>query len=347
MDYKITLPMKPRIVSEKGSKGVYEIDGIYAGYGHTLGNSLRRVILSSLPGAAITTVKIANVSHEFSTLTGLKEDIITLLLNLKQIRFKLTGDEPQKASLSIKGQKKVTAKDFKIPSQLEILNKDQIIANLTDKNAKLDIEITVEKGLGYVPREILKKEKVETGTLMLDAMFTPVKRVNYEVENMRVGERTDYNRLRFVIETDGSISPRETLEKSIEILIKQLSAITDISEKETKKIIEKTKTLQREMEEARMLKKEQKKAKLEAEEEKIKTKEEQTEQEEEEEFLKTRIEDMGLSNRTVNALTKAGIRTVRGLTKKKTDDLMEIEGLGEKAVNEIKRALGNLGLILK
>ncbi len=347
MDYTITLPMKPRIISEEGSKGVYEIDGIYAGYGYTIGNSLRRVILSSLPGAAITTVKIAGINHEFSTIPGIKEDMIALLLNLKQIRFKLTGDEAQKATLSIKGQKKVTAKDFKIPSQLEILNKNQIVANLTDKNAKLDIEIMIEKGLGYVPREILKKEKVETGILMLDAMFTPVKRVNYEVENMRVGERTDYNRLRFVIETDGSISPRETLKKSIKILIKQLSAIADISEEETEKIIKETKSLQKEMEEARILKQEQKKAKTEAEAEKIKSKEEKTEGAEEEETLKTRIEDLGLSNRTTNSLTKAGIRTVRGLTRKKTDDLLEIEGLGDKAINEIKRALGNLGLILK
>lgn len=339
MDYEILLPSKPKIVSEEDRKGVYEIDGLYAGYGHTLGNSLRRIILSSLPGAAITTVKIEGVNHEFSTIEGIKEDVVMLLLNLKQVRFKMIGDEPQKATLSIKGAKKVTAGDFKTSSQLEILNEDKLIATLTDKNSKLNIEITVEKGLGYVQKEMLKKQKVETGTLMLDAAFTPVRRVNYEIENMRVGERTDFNRLRFVIETDGSITPREALEKSIKTLIKQLSAIVDISEKETKEIIEETKKKQSEMEQQKQEKEKTKKEKL--------PKEESKEQEIEDDFLKTRIEDLGLSSRTLNALSKASIRTMGGLTRKKEEDLLQIDGIGEKAINEIRRALGNFGLILK
>ncbi|MFC1757035.1 DNA-directed RNA polymerase subunit alpha [Patescibacteria group bacterium] len=339
-DFEIILPMKPRIVLEEDRKGVYEIDGVYTGYGHTLGNSLRRIILSSLPGSAITTVKIDGANHEFSTLPGIKEDLMGILLNLKKMRFKFVGDKPLKATLSVKGVKKIKAGDFKIPAQLEILNKDQEVASLTDKSAKLNIEITIEKGLGYVTKEVLKKEKVETGTLMLDAMFTPVRRVNYEIENMRVGERTDYNRLRFLIETDGSISPREALENSIRILIKQLSAIVDISEEEVKDLIKETETQQKEIADSR-------KKKEKVSEEMDSPLLENERGEEQEDFLKTRIEDLTLSNRTANALTKAGIRTVGGLTRKKEEDLQNVEGLGEKAINEIRRALGNFGLILK
>ncbi len=340
-DYEIILPSKPRVVLEEGNKGVYEIDGLYAGYGHTLGNAIRRVVLSSLPGAAITTVKIDGVNHEFSTITGVKEDVVMILLNLKQIKFDLSGDEPQKATLSVTGAKKATAKDFKVPAQVKVLNKDFEIANLTDKKAKLKMEITIEKGLGYVPREVLKKDKVETGVMILDAIFTPVRRVNYEVENMRVGERTDYNRLRFLVETDGSITPKEAMENSIKILIKQLSAVVDFSDKDVKKIMEEAEAKQREVIESKVKKE---KETIEAEEEKEK---DEDAEEEEQDFLKTRIEDLGLSNRTQNALVKASIRTVGGLARKKKEDLAEIEGVGEKAINEIKRALGNFGLILK
>jgi DNA-directed RNA polymerase subunit alpha len=343
-NYEINLPAKPRIVLEEGTKGVYEIDGIYAGYGHTLGNSLRRIVLSSLPGAAITTVKMEGINHEFSTIQGIKEDVITMLLNLKQIRFKFSDDQPQKATLSANGKKDVKAGDFKIPPSLEILNKDKRIATLTDKNAKLNIEITIEKGLGYVPREVLKRDKLETGTLMLDAIFTPIRRVNYEVENMRIGERTDYNRLRFLIETDGSITPREALENSIKILIKQLSAIVDISEKETEKIIKETKKKQKETEEK---KEEEKKEEKEQEKKEIEIKKTVKEEKTEEDFLKTRIEDLNFSNRTLNALSKASIRTIGGLVRKRGEDLLKIEGVGDKAINEIRRALGNFGLILK
>jgi DNA-directed RNA polymerase subunit alpha len=339
MDYEISLPAKPKIISEEETKGVYEIDGIYAGYGYTLGNSLRRIILSSLPGAAITTVKIEGINHEFSTIEGIKEDVIMILLNLKQVRFKLDGDEPQTATLSVKGAKKATAGDFKIASQLKILNEDKLIATLTDKSSKLNIQITVEKGLGYVSKEVLKKQKLETGTLMLDSVFTPVRRVNYEVENMRVGDRTDFNRLRFVIETDGSITPREALEEAIKILIKQLSAIVGISEKETEEIIKDTRKKQLKTEQQKQEKEKTKKEKSEKEGEK--------EQEIEDDFLKTRIEDLDLSNRTMNALAKASIRTIGGLTRKREEDLLGIEGVGKKAINEIRRALGNFGLILK
>lgn len=320
MDYKIAIPTKPRIVLEEENKGVYEIDGLYAGYGYTLGNSLRRIILSSIPGAAITAVKIEGVPHEFSKISGIKEDVITILLNFKKIRFKMHTDEPQKAIISARGPKEITAKDINVSSQVEIVNKNEHIAFLTSKEAKFNVELTIEKGLGYVPRESLHKEKVEIGTIILDAIFTPIRRVNYEVENMRVGERTDYNQLRFFIETDGTVSPQEALEKSIEIMINHLRAITGFKE-----IL-----APEEMEQLAAVPTEAGKYKA-----------------EEMEILKTKIEDMNLSSRTLNALSEAGIRTVGGLVRKKEEDLLEIEGIGKRAVQEIKRSLGNFGLILK
>ena len=236
MDYKIGLPSKPKKVFEEGNKGVYEISGLYAGYGHTLGNSLRRIILSSIPGAGITSVKIEGVPHEFSKINGIKEDVITILLNLKKVRFKMNTDESQTLKLSISGMANVTASDIDAPSQVEIMNKKEHIATLTSKESRLNIEFTVEKGLGYVSREELKKDKVGIGTIVLDAVFTPIRKVNYEVDNMRVGDRTDYNKLIISVETDGSITPAEALKKSIETMIHHLKAIIGFQEKEEVKV---------------------------------------------------------------------------------------------------------------
>ena len=223
--YSILLPSKPKIVREDSSHGMYIIEGLYPGYGHTLGNSLRRIILSSMPGAAITSLSINGVKHEFSTIEGIKEDVISMILNLKKIKFSTTSDEPIKATLKYKGIGLVTAKDIDLPSQLEIANTDQYVCEVTAKSTELLIEITIEKGLGFVSRENLKKDKADVGTIFLDASFTPVRRASYEVENMRVGDRTDHNRLIVSIETDGTVSPRTVLEHSIETMIKQLQAI--------------------------------------------------------------------------------------------------------------------------
>lgn len=322
LDYTIILPSKPKIISEKNLTGIYEIDSLYPGYGHTLGNSLRRIILSSLEGTAITSVKIDSVSHEFSTIEGIKEDVITMLLNLKRVNFKLLTDEPQTITLNVKGVKKVVAKDIKVGGQVEVLNKDQHIAEITGKNTTLDIEMTIEKGFGYVPKEVLQKDKVEIGIIALDSVFTPIRRVNYEVENMRVGDRTDYNKLRFFIETDGTLTPREALENAIYIMIKQLQAVVGFQEEEV--IPPSTQ-----------------------EEEEKHGDEEGKKSEEEKEFLKTRIDTLGFSTRTANALDKANMRTVGGLTKKNEEELLNLDGLGEKGVQEIKRSLGNFGLTLK
>ncbi len=317
------MPSKPRAVLEDGNKGVFEIDGLYPGYGHTLGNSLRRIILSSLPGASITALKIDGISHEFSTLEGVKEDVIVMILNLKKTRFKLLTDEPQKVTLSAKGPKEVTAADIKLSGQVEILNPDLYIATITGK-VDLNIEITIEKGLGFIPKEVLQKEKVDVGTIAVDAIFTPIRRVSYEVENMRVGDKTNHNRLIMSIETDGTFTPREVLSQSIEIMINQLKAIIDFKEPEVVEVVS--------------LKKEEV---VESEDE------EEKKDEDFNDVLKTRIDSLDLSTRTLNALTAANIRTIGGLARKKRDDLLEVEGIGEKGISEIKKVLGKFGLNLK
>jgi DNA-directed RNA polymerase subunit alpha len=314
MDYSITLPGKPRIVSEEGMTGVYEIDGLYPGYGHTLGNSLRRIILSSIPGAAITAVKIDGVSHEFSTISGVKEDVIGIILNLKKVRLRIADNQPHTLTLSGKGASMLKAGDIVSPGQVEILNPEAHIAELTDKNAKLEMELTVDTGLGYVPKEVTQKERVDIGTIALDAIFTPIRRVNYEVENMRVGDRTDFNRLRVMIETDGTLSPREALEYSVTTMIQQLKAIVGFKEDEVKPLPEEEEAMGAEARE---------------------------------DVMKTRIDSLELSTRTENALTNAGIRTVGGLARKGKDDLLALEGLGEKAVSEIRDALARFGVTMK
>ncbi|MES3031210.1 MAG: DNA-directed RNA polymerase subunit alpha, partial [Patescibacteria group bacterium] len=231
-NHAIVVPSKPKIIREEGFSGVYEIDGLYPGYGHTLGNSLRRIILSSIPGAAVTKVKIKGVEHEFSSVEGVKEDVITILLALKKLRIKLITDEAQTITIKAKGVKTVTAKDIEVPGQVEILNPELHIATLTDKSSDLDMEITVEKGLGYVAKETLHKDRVDIGVISIDATFTPIKKANYEVENMRVGDRTDFNRLRLSIETDGTITAHEALESSITLMITQLKAIVGFKEEE-------------------------------------------------------------------------------------------------------------------
>ena len=329
-EYKIIMPSKPRIVVEEGNKGVFEIDGLYPGYGHTLGNSLRRIILSSLPGASITSVKIDGVSHEFQAMDGIKEDVIILILNLKKIRFKMSSDEPQIATLSIKGPKVVTASDVKTTGQVEVLNGDLYIAEVTGK-IELNIEMKIEKGLGFISKEIMQKDKVDIGTIAVDAIFTPIRRVAYEVENMRVGDKTNHNRLRMSIETDGTLSPREALSQSIAIMINQLKAIIDFKEPEEIEI----------------------KVPKSSSKENVSEKETEDSDDEDKEvdgitdILKTRTDTLDLSTRTLNALTAANIRTLGGLARKKKEDLLEVEGIGEKGIGEIKKILDKFGLNLK
>jgi len=207
-------------VTENAQRGEFEITGLYTGYGITLGNSLRRVLLSSLPGAAITQVKIKGTKHEFSTIDGVLEDIVEITLNLKKIRFTFNADEPQILILKKKGEGEVTAGNIKSNAQVEVVNPDAHIATITSKSGELEMEITVEKGLGYSPVESRKSEKLSIGMIAIDAIFTPVVNVNFEVENMRVGDRTDFDKLSLEIETDGTITPEESFFEACGILIK-------------------------------------------------------------------------------------------------------------------------------
>jgi DNA-directed RNA polymerase subunit alpha len=223
----IPLSHPPKLIEKKGNSAVFEIDALYPGYGVTVGNSLRRILLSSLSGAAVTQMKIKGVSHEFSTLPGVLEDTILIMLNLKQLRFKLFSNEPQKAVLKVKGEKEAKGSDFDFPPQVELVNKNAHVATLTSKSAELEIEIQIEKGVGYSSRDERGKEKLEVGVIPLDAIFTPIKRVSFRIENMRVGERTDFDRLFLDIETDSTVSPEEALFQASEILVNHFSLFAD------------------------------------------------------------------------------------------------------------------------
>lgn len=307
----LPLPLKPKIIEKKGNLAIFEIEALYPGYGVSIGNTLRRVLLSSLSGAAITQVKIKGVQHEFSTLPGVLEDGINILLNLKQLRFKFFAEESQKATLKIKGEKIVKGSDFRLPSQVELVNKDFPIATLTAKSAELEMEIQIEKGLGYEPVERRKKEKLPIGVIALDSIFTPIKKVSYRIENMRVGERTDFDRLRFEVETDGTITPEEAFSQASEILVKHFSLFSESFKKE-EKIIPKR--------ELKMP---------------------------EEDLTKIKVEDLKLSIRSLNALLKNNIKTAGGILKKSEESLLELEGMGKKGVKEIRGALKKLGWELK
>jgi DNA-directed RNA polymerase subunit alpha len=305
---------------------------LYPGYGHTLGNSLRRIILSSLTGAAITSVKITGADHEYSTLEGVKEDVITILLNLKQVRFRLDTEEPQTAKISVKGEKTVTAADIETPGGLEVLNPDQYIGEVTTKKGSLEVEVTVERGLGFVSKEKLTNQKSGIGIIAVDAVFTPIRKVSYEVENMRVGDRTDHNLLRLNIQTDGTLSPREALERSIKIMIRQLRSVLDLKEAlENIPVIPEAQLPQ-----AAAF------ASADAE-----ASEDEGDDVDQTDVLKTRIDSIELSTRTLNALSEASIRTVGGLVKKTESDLLDLEGIGKKGVEEIKDMLNGFGLALQ
>ncbi len=216
----IILPSKIEIKKGKlPNEAVITVEPCYYGYGTTLGNALRRVILSSLPGAAVTAVKIKGVQHEFSAIPHVKEDVIEIILNLKQLRMKVYSTEPVRLTLKVKGEREVKAKDIEKSSDVDIVNPDLHIATLTNKNADLEMEIFVSQGRGYVPVEAKEKEKLEVGMIAIDSIFTPIRNIGYRVENVRVGDITNYDRLILDIETDGTITPEEALRQGAELLI--------------------------------------------------------------------------------------------------------------------------------
>lgn len=313
---EITLPEKPMIIKQEGNTAVFEIKSCYPGYGMTLGNSLRRVLFSSLPGSAITAVKISGVSHEFSTIPGIIEDVIELTLNLKQVRFKLYSDGPVKLTLKASKEGEVKASQIKATNDIEIVNKDAHIATITDKNTKLEIEMQIEKGIGYVIPDQKSEEKLEIGNIALDAVFTPVKKVNYKVENMRVGKMTNYDRLILEIETDGSITPQEAFKKAASLLVDHFKLLKE----DLEKIEEKTK-----LEEGK----------------------EKTTEERKKDTSKTPIEELNLPLRILHILKDNKIKTTGKLARKSEKDLEKIEGMGNKGIEDIKKSLGKIGLTLK
>lgn len=224
----LQIPDEVKTLKKEGNHAVFELAPLMPGYGATVANPLRRVLLSSLEGAAVTSVRIKGVDHEFTSIPGVQEDVTQVILNVKKIRFLLFSAEPATISLTVKGDKKVYAKDLKLTSDVELINSDQYIATLSDKKSELQMELTVEKGVGYVPVEQRKKEKLPIGVIAVDAVFSPIKLVNFNVEDVRVGQRIDYNKVIIEIETDGSMEPEVALKSAAEILIDQFKVISQI-----------------------------------------------------------------------------------------------------------------------
>lgn len=312
----ISYPIAPKIIQKGKNKTVFEVENLYPGYGVTVGNSLRRVLLTSLPGVAVTEARIKGASHEFSTLPGVMEDMIMVTLNLKKLRFKIFEGDSQKVTLKVKGEKEVKGGDFEKSPLIELANPETHIATITDKKSELQIEVLVEKGIGYEPKDQRKTKKMEIGTIALDAIFTPVKNVNFQVENMRVGDRTDFDKLNVEIETDGTLTPEEAFFDACEILLKHFNIILSAKKQNETKV----KVLVDGAEEAKTS---------------------------ETDASKTPVEELKFSTRTLNALTENGIKTVAGIIKKSEKSLSEMEGVGETAITEIKKKLKKLGLELK
>jgi len=308
-------PTSIKKIEEIKNLGRFEIEGLYPGYGTTIGNALRRVLISSIEGAAVAYFKIKRIQHEFSTIPHVVENVLEIMLNLKQLRIKLTGQEAQILKMSVKGEKEIKAEDFEQNPLVTIMNPDLHLFTITDKKGEVEIEVTVERGLGYVLAEERKKEKLPIGTIAVDAIFSPVRKTNFKVENMRVKERTDYNRLVIEIETDGSVSPSEALGEAASILSNHFSLI-----KEKFAAI----AIGEEFKEPPSVFKKEKK--------------------EPKEVL---IENLDLSPRTKKALANNGIKTLASLLRYKLEKLAELEGLGEKSLEEIKKVLKGLEYALK
>ncbi len=301
--HKIPLPQKPHYTALGEHHGKFEILGCFPGYGTTLGNALRRVLLSSLEGAAVKSVKIKNVSHEFSTVPGVLEDVVQIILNLKKVRFRVEGDleEPVRFTLKQKGEGVVTAGAIKTMGTVSVVNTDQVIATLTDKKAELEMEVEVDKGLGYVPVEQQERTEKEIGLVAIDAIYTPIKRVNYEVENMRVGKRTDFEKITLEIMTDGCVTPEEAFGRAAQIFVEQSSALLLHREEGTST------------------------------------------------GVVTAVDPRfaALPARVRKALGTIGVSDLEQLAGYTEDELGALDGLGEKAVREIKEVLVEAGLSLK
>jgi DNA-directed RNA polymerase subunit alpha len=290
--------------------GRFTAEPFERGYGHTIGNSLRRILLSSLEGAAITSVKITGALHEFAVLKGVKEDVAQIILNLKKIRVKLHSETPERLYLKVKKAGKVMAKDIEANANVEIMNAEQEIANI-DNGTTLEMEMEVMSGKGYMLADEIKNHKYSVGTIVLDSLFSPITKVNYEVENTRVEQTLNYDRLVMEIWTDGSIAPKDALVESAQILKNSLSIFTGITPEET-------------------------------------LEEDTTEKEDDKvsDLLDQSLAIMDLSTRSSNSLKNAGIETVRELVEVKEEDMMNFDNFGKRSLEEIKEKLAELGLSL-
>ena len=225
----IQTPEQIKVIAKDGFRATFEISPLMPGYGATIANPLRRVLLSSLEGAAITSIKIKGVDHEFSSIAGVQEDVIELIINIKKIKFRMHTDGPVKLTLEVKGDKEVTAADIKTNADIEVINPEQHIATLTDKKMEFSMELDVEKGIGYVPVEQRQKEKLAIGVIAIDAIFSPVRLVNFKIEDVRVGQRIDFNKVTMEVETDGSIEPEAAMKNASEILINHFNVVHEVA----------------------------------------------------------------------------------------------------------------------
>lgn len=308
---EIVKPTITKEIDENGHYGKFVVEPLERGYGTTLGNCMRRILLSSLPGAAITSVKIDGILHEFSTIPGVKEDVTEIILNLKRLAVRINGDENKRAIINAVGPKEVTAADIIVDADTEIFNPDLHIATLAD-NATLVMEMNLTSGRGYVPAEQNKKENTPIAEIPVDSIFTPVKKVNFTVDNTRVGQVTDFDMLTLELWTDGSITPEEGVSIGAKIMQEHLNLFiglgSDVDEMEF--MIEKD------------------------EDRKVKA-------------LEMTIEDLELSVRSFNCLKRASINTVEELTQRSEEDMMKVRNLGMKSLVEVKNKLAELGLSLK
>lgn len=297
-------------ISDDDRYGRFVVEPLERGYGITLGNSLRRVLLSSLPGAAATAVKIEGVLHEFSTVPGVREDVTDIILNLKELSVKMHTEEPQLARIDVTGPKDVTAADIIVGADVEILNPDLHIATV-GSGATLRVEITVERGRGYVPAEKNKKPDHVIGIIPIDSIFSPILKVNYTVTDTRVGNVTNYDKLTLEMWTDGSISPDEAVSRAAKILTRHLALFVGLTENvsDMEVMVEK-------------------------------------EQDDENRVMEMSIEELDLSVRSYNCLKRAGINTVAELTQKTEEDMMKVRNLGRKSLDEVKKKLAELNLSL-
>ena len=313
MDFQI-----PRIVHEEinEDRGVFVIEPLDRGFGYTFGNSLRRVLLSSLEGAAVTAVKIEGITHEFTTLPGVREDVTDIILNLKNLIVLLHGESPEiEVHIAKKGAGSVTAADIQAPADLEILNPDLELAQLSDKG-KLEMTLTIGRGRGYVPAELNRGPETTIGVIPIDSIFSPVRRVSYDVEAARVGQRTDYDKLRLDVTTDGSIEPRDAIGQAAEILIRQLAIFTDLENIDDFRGGGAEDIAPEQSSSAGAM----------------------------ENFP---IEELELGVRSYNCLKRVGIETIGDLVSKSENELAAIPNFGKKSIEEVKETLATQGLSLR